>query len=67
MVEIYNEAIHDLLSSKVGQLDIRAQGNKIVLPGITEEAVESIDDINHIIDMGQKNRSVAATKMNSER
>jgi kinesin family member C2/C3 len=67
MVEIYNETIHDLLSSKVGQLEIRAQGNKIVLPGITELSVESVADIDEIIDMGQKNRTVAATKMNSER
>ena len=31
MVEIYNETIHDLLSSKLATLEIRAQGAKITL------------------------------------
>ena len=34
-VEIYNESIHDLLSSKLTSLEIRDQGTKITLPGMT--------------------------------
>ena len=67
MMEIYNEVVHDLLSTTVAQLDIHAQGNKVLLPGITEIQVDSTDEIDQIMKMGWKNRSVAATKMNSER
>ena len=67
MVEIYNETIVDLLTSSASVLDLKAQGNKIVLPGITELVVDNLDDIDNIINMGQKNRSVASTKMNSTR
>jgi len=67
MVEIYNEAVHDLLSASVNGLDIRAQGNKIVLPGMIEMPVRSIKDIDEIMKLGQKNRAVASTKMNSQR
>jgi len=67
MVEIYNESIHDLLSSKLTGLEIRAQGTKIALPGMTELPVETASDIDEIIKLGDKNRSVASTKMNSQR
>ena len=67
MVEIYNESIHDLLSSKLTGLEIRAQGAKIALPGMTELSVETSRDIDEIIKLGEKNRSVASTKMNSQR
>jgi len=67
MVEIYNESIHDLLSSKLTSLEIRAQGTKITLPGMTELPVETARDIDEIIGLGEKNRSVASTKMNSQR
>ena len=67
MVEIYNEQIVDLLSRGGGTLDIKAQGNKIVMPGITEMFVENLQDINDIISMGDDNRHTAATKMNSHR
>ena len=67
MVEIYNESIHDLLSSKLTGLEIRAQGTKINLPGMTELAVETAQDIGEIIKLGDKNRTVASTKMNSQR
>ena len=67
MVEIYNESIHDLLSTKLTNLDIRAQGTKITLPGMTELDVKTAADIDEIIKLGEKNRSVASTKMNSQR
>jgi len=67
MVEIYNESIHDLLSSKLTSLDIRAQGTKVTLPGMTELPVGSAGDIDEIIGLGEKNRRVASTKMNSQR
>ena len=67
MVEIYNETIHDLLSAQLQQLDIRAQGSRIQLPGMVELAVGSVEDIDQIMRLGNKNRATAATKMNSTR
>ena len=67
MVEIYNESIHDLLSSKLTSLEIRAQGAKIALAGMTELPVKTAGDIDEIMRLGDKNRSVASTKMNSQR
>lgn len=67
MVEIYNENIQDLLSPDVKTLDLKAQGTKIVLPGIREMPVASHEDVETIIALGEKNRTVASTKMNSTR
>ena len=67
MVEIYNETIVDLLRSDTRTLDIRTKGNKIILPGVTEMEVEDLKDISKIIKLGEKNRTTAATKMNSTR
>ena len=65
MVEIYNETIQDLLTSDAKVLDLKAQGNKIVLPGLTEMVVENSSDIDNVFALGDKNRHVASTKMNS--
>ena len=43
------------------------QGKKLYLPGITEMFVETMDDVQTIMNVGDKNRSTAATKMNSTR
>ena len=67
MVEIYNETIQDLLTDSVHTLDIRTHGKKIILPNLTEMFVESLADIQKIMKLGEKNRSVAETKMNSTR
>jgi kinesin family protein C2/C3 len=67
MVEIYNETIVDLLRTDTRVLEIRSKGNKIILPGIVEMDVESLKDITKILKLGEKNRTTAATKMNSHR
>ena len=67
MVEIYNENIQDLLSSDTKTLDLRVQGKKLDMPGITEMFVESAEDIQNIFEIGDMNRSVGFTKMNSAR
>lgn len=66
MIEIYNECINDLLSESCAVLDIRSQGNKIIMPGIVEMKVECMEDIEKILFVGSKNRKVASTKMNSQ-
>ena len=67
MVEIYNETIQDLLSSDAKTLELRVHGNNVLLPGQTEMAVRCIDDITTVVNIGEKNRRVASTKMNSQR
>ena len=67
MVEIYNETIVDLLVDGVKTLDIRTVGNRIVIPGLSEMFVENNTDIQVIMALGDRHRSVAATKMNSIR
>ena len=57
--------MHSLFS--VETLDLRMQGKKLYLPGITEMFVETMDDVQTIMNVGDKNRSTAATKMNSTR
>ena len=67
MLEIYNETVIDLLSREPAVRDVRSQGNQIVMPGLTEISVQTADDIESIINNGDKNRTVASTKMNSSR
>lgn len=67
MVEIYNETVQDLLTSECKVLELHAVGNQIRIPDITEMVVESVKDVKAIMEMGDKNRSVAETKMNSTR
>ncbi|XP_077121181.1 uncharacterized protein LOC143776088 isoform X2 [Ranitomeya variabilis] len=67
MLEIYNESVQDLLSQNGNkQLEIRSQGKVVTLPGLTEMEVMNEDDIKKIISFGEKNRTVASTKMNTE-
>lgn len=68
MVEIYNETIQDLLTEgAVKTLELHAVGNMIRIPNITEIQVNSVNDVKDVMALGELNRSVAETKMNSER
>lgn len=67
MVEIYNESIYDLLSDNTSQLEIRTNGNKVVLPGAMEYVIGTYEDAEQLMEQGNKNRTVAQTKMNSSR
>ena len=68
MLEIYNDSLNDLLANNPNNhLDIRTQGKSVTVPGLTQVEVKTEDDILHIMDMGEKNRKIASTKMNIER
>ncbi|XP_067855236.1 uncharacterized protein [Heptranchias perlo] len=68
MLEIYNEAIQDLLTKQLNaQLEIRTQGKTVVIPGLTEIEIKTEKDIRRVMQCGNKNRTVASTKMNSGR
>ncbi|KAM5172007.1 uncharacterized protein ACMZJ9_004849 [Mantella aurantiaca] len=67
MLEIYNENICDLLSQNGNkQLEIRSQGKTVIVPGLTEIEVLTEADIKNTMVFGEKNRTVASTKMNTE-
>lgn len=70
MIEVYNEQVQDLLNTDLENktpLDIKMQGKRLYLQGLVEKIVSSEGDITSIMEMGDANRSVAATKMNSTR
>ncbi|XP_072913805.1 kinesin-like protein klp-3 [Hemitrygon akajei] len=67
MLEIYNEAVQDLLSNQPrAQLEVMTQGRTVAIPGLTEIEVKTESDIKNVMQLGSKNRTVASTKMNSE-
>ncbi|XP_055505974.1 uncharacterized protein LOC129706046 isoform X1 [Leucoraja erinacea] len=66
MLEIYNETILDLLSKQPhAQLQIRTHGRAIAIPGLTQIEVKTENDIKDLMQSGNRNRTVASTKMNS--
>lgn len=70
--EIYNEEIRDLLSpsssrgkQSSGGLELKESVDTgVYVKGLTSKAVKSFDEIQSIMQAGNKNRSVGATKMN---
>ncbi|KAL2093274.1 hypothetical protein ACEWY4_010586 [Coilia grayii] len=67
MLEIYNDSLNDLLAKNPNShLDIRTQGKSVTVPGLTQAEVKTEDDILHVMEMGEKNRKIASTKMNIE-
>eukprot|EP00735_Rhodelphis_limneticus_P012377 TRINITY_DN562_c0_g1::TRINITY_DN562_c0_g1_i1::g.10428::m.10428 TRINITY_DN562_c0_g1::TRINITY_DN562_c0_g1_i1::g.10428 ORF type:complete len:1103 (+),score=308.19,sp/Q8T135/KIF5_DICDI/51.99/1e-111,Kinesin/PF00225.18/2e-112,FERM_M/PF00373.13/3.3e+03,FERM_M/PF00373.13/2.3e-11,PH/PF00169.24/1.5e-08,ALIX_LYPXL_bnd/PF13949.1/0.00024,ALIX_LYPXL_bnd/PF13949.1/2.8e+02,DUF2205/PF10224.4/0.00036,IncA/PF04156.9/5.4e+02,IncA/PF04156.9/1.1e+02,IncA/PF04156.9/0.0025,PH_8/PF15409.1/0.044,DUF972/PF06156.8/1e+03,DU len=64
-LEIYNETINDLLDGKNRNLNIRESPQAgVFIPGLTEETVCSEADVLDLLHIGDRNRAVAATKMN---
>lgn len=65
MCEIYNEVVRDLIDPTKTNLDVRAHRTRgVVISGVTEEIVTSVEQVLDIIEMGTNNRTVGATKMN---
>ena len=67
LIEIYNETIQDLLTSDAPPLELRTAGNKVSIPNLKEVEIRNLDDIKKTMAQGDKNRTVASTKMNSTR
>ena len=65
-IEIYNENVRDLLApSKSGYLKVREHPRKgVFVANLTTVKVKSFEDVMSLIDIGEKNRTVAATNMN---
>uniref|UniRef100_A0A0G4FCX4 Kinesin motor domain-containing protein n=1 Tax=Chromera velia CCMP2878 TaxID=1169474 RepID=A0A0G4FCX4_9ALVE len=69
MMEIYNECVHDLLqppaTRKKGGLEIRESKQLgVFVPQLSSRAVSSFEDIEKVIDQGNRHRSIGATLMN---
>lgn len=65
-LEIYNEKVYDLLDPKENDLPIREdQGHNIVIPGLSEVSVHSLDEFQGRFADALLNRSTAPTKLNS--
>lgn len=65
-IEIYNEKVRDLLNPKnKGNLKVREHPSLgPYVEDLSRLVVRSFDDINHLMDEGNKARTVAATNMN---
>ncbi|ODQ79891.1 hypothetical protein BABINDRAFT_171469 [Babjeviella inositovora NRRL Y-12698] len=64
-LEIYNEAIHDLLiQTDKAKYEIRHDQGKTEVTGLSSVALTSATMVNEIFERANKNRSVAATKAN---
>ncbi|XP_035257261.1 kinesin-like protein KIN-14R isoform X2 [Anguilla anguilla] len=67
MLEVYNDSLNDLLAkSATGHLEIRTQGKSVSVPGLTAVEVKTEEDILSVMELGEKNRKIASTKMNIE-
>ncbi|XP_034033021.1 kinesin-like protein klp-3 [Thalassophryne amazonica] len=65
MLEIYNDGLNDLLTKNANAaLDITVQGKSVSVPGLTQVQVQTEADILNVMEMGEKNRKIASTKMN---
>ena len=64
-VEVYNEAIRDLLNPSEKILDLREDPQKgTLVAGATEEMVSSLEQILDILRIGSMRRTVDATAAN---
>uniref|UniRef100_A0A8C5QQY6 Kinesin-like protein n=1 Tax=Leptobrachium leishanense TaxID=445787 RepID=A0A8C5QQY6_9ANUR len=69
MMEIYNESLRDLLGSASNPpLDIKMSpggAGELYVPGLTQRSVQSMQDINKILELGHKQRATEQTNVNS--
>lgn len=66
-LEIYNEEIRDLLSKNPrNRLDLHEKADSgVYVRDLSYFAVKSVDEIEDVMKIGMKNRSVGATNMNA--
>ena len=66
-MEIYNEEIRDVLAKNPrNRLDLHEKPDSgIYVKDLSYFAVKSVKEINDVLKIGMKNRSVGATNMNA--
>lgn len=70
-LEIYKEKVYDLLAggATLGAVDLQLREDTqrhILIPGLTELEFRRMDEFNEAWEAGQRNRRMAATKLNSQ-
>ena len=68
-MEIYNEKVHDLLDPGPHKHSLKVREHTVLGPyvdGLALLAVASYEDIETLMEEGNKSRTVAATNMNCE-
>ncbi|XP_041447214.1 kinesin family member C3 S homeolog isoform X1 [Xenopus laevis] len=69
MVEIYNESLRDLLGSDPSNsLEIKilpGSVGELYVPNLTQRQVQSMEDINKILELGHKQRATEHTNLNT--
>lgn len=65
-LEIYNEEVRDLLGRDVKRrLELKEHPEKgVYVNGLSQHKVANVHDLEHVMEIGSKNRSVGATLMN---
>ena len=64
-LEVYNEAVYDLLALEEEPLTVREDASgSVVVPGLTESDVSNIGDAGRVLHRGALRRRTGATKMN---
>lgn len=66
LAEVYNENVYDLLSAKRVVRKIKQGVSGVYADGLIERGVAVIEDVQRILKDGDRNRSVAATSMNTD-
>jgi len=66
LAEVYNENVYDLLSAKRVVRKIKQGIQGVYADGLIERGVSVIEDVQRILKDGDRNRSVAATSMNTD-
>lgn len=63
-LEIYNEQIHDLLSSSGQPVQLQGIGDNVIITPLREEVVTSLKGVRAVMDRGEGNRRTASTDWN---
>jgi len=66
MCEVYNENVYDLLTAKRTPRKLKTGINGVHAEGLLERPVTTIEDVHSMMRDCDKNRSVAATSMNTD-
>ncbi|GJP69584.1 hypothetical protein CLOP_g582 [Closterium sp. NIES-67] len=64
-IQIYMEMIQDLLRPSSSNMQIRESENGVYISGVEEVEVTCVEDCLKLLAVGERNRTVAFTKMNA--
>ena len=64
-LQIYCEMVGDLLSTNNSTLSIRERAGQVFVEGLSKSRVSSMEDLQSLLDIGERNRATASTLMNA--